>query len=323
MIRQAAQDDQDLLLRLMRAGAGRRPARQQVQAADYDWKTPHRFTGARREHLDQLAKRLTEKASAKLSAMFGAKLALAAEPVTEHYASELSGSEAQGSAYSVELTGEGGAAKGAIRIPAPTAVAWVGRLLGGSGAAGSDRDLSALEMDLLLDIFARLTEAVCTALADSGGKPVSRGARASKDGRLPGQDCDEYCRILLRPAGAQDDSGVSFLLLSDLLEGMSAGGREEAAPPPAELRQRIIGHLGTSPVLVTAHLGQSQVTMRDILALEAGDVLVLPQTFEDPVSVTVAGKAAFTGLLASCEGRYSLHITSCEDYSNSKAPGGQ
>jgi flagellar motor switch protein FliM len=61
-------------------------------------------------------------------------------------------------------------------------------------------------------------------------------------------------------------------------------------------------------VPVNVRIGTANVTMRDLLAMEPGDVLLLNERLSDSVFLTVAGETEFYGLLGKRQNRYAVKI---------------
>jgi flagellar motor switch protein FliM len=318
MIRQAIPSDQEIVARLLEAGAGRAPSTSDVQAVDYDWKTPHRFAGAGSPRLRDLAGKLVEKVSTKMSALFGEDVRMEIAAVGEHYAAGLGATDAgKGAGYAVTLLAETGDQRGQIVLPPRTALGWIGRMLGGAAAAGDpQRELSALETDLLLDALNALTDALSATLTEAGGKSLTRAAKIDKAGRPPGEESTEYVEVQVRRTGDKDDAGFSYLLFGEVLTGAILGTGGPSKQSPADLRNCIMGHLEAIPVQLTANVGHAEVRMREIVAMEPGDIVILSRKTDEPAELTVGGKPAFEGMIAKCEGDYALFITSCKNGSN-------
>jgi len=100
-------------------------------------------------------------------------------------------------------------------------------------------------------------------------------------------------------------------LTCDSLEGLAGAATGKAAPASAEaIRKALMAHLEQAPVTVRIRLGQSRVTISELMKLEAGDVLLLDKSVDQPAEVLVKDRLIMSGFPAACEGQYALQITS-------------
>ena len=74
------------------------------------------------------------------------------------------------------------------------------------------------------------------------------------------------------------------------------------------------------PVAAELRLGSARATMREVMALQAGDVMILQTRIDEPVELTVQGRLVMRGHLATCEGKYAVKISS---WAPSSGPAGQ
>jgi len=62
-------------------------------------------------------------------------------------------------------------------------------------------------------------------------------------------------------------------------------------------------------VPVTARLGTVILTIEDVMGLAVDDVVVLDQSPQEPIDVTIRGRSAFRGLPVQHQGRMAVLIT--------------
>jgi flagellar motor switch protein FliM len=187
--------------------------------------------------------------------------------------------------------------------------------LGTSGeGADADRQLSAVERGLLSDIVAAVANAVSAASRQAGG-PGFRHSEGPPQGEpdLPGEDFSEYCELSVRPSGSADERLLSVVILSDVLAGVCQGPAARKAERRAEdVTRDLLAHVNSATVVATARLGRLELSMRDILSLEPGDVLLMQQRVDEPIDLLVEGAVLLSGFPAKSSGKYALKIASAD-----------
>ena len=61
--------------------------------------------------------------------------------------------------------------------------------------------------------------------------------------------------------------------------------------------------------------------MRDVKALEPGDVLLFSRTLKDPIEILVMGNTVHMGYLAVCDGCYAVQIVERREWPRAKLQG--
>ncbi len=275
-------------------------------AQEYDWKRPCRFGQAQLEQLAAATGKLAEAAARRMGTLLRSTVELKAQPLEQLYAGAMR-QESQKDAnrcFGAALVRDG---KGCGRIDVAKGQArqWVARLLGGAeNGAAEEREMSDFERELLSDLHGALAAELSGALTGGGGRAVALGA-AGADVAVEGEEGAEYCRLAFM-AGDAKEPAVVVIVLSDLLEPLSgpkaAGQKPEAAA--AAMREHFSRVVLEAEVLA----GTAEVTMGQVLALEAGDVLLLSQRTNEPAKLLVEGKAVLLGTPVSCDGQYGLRI---------------
>ena len=80
-------------------------------------------------------------------------------------------------------------------------------------------------------------------------------------------------------------------------------------------------HLQTAPVMAF-WLGGAELSMKDAMAVEVGDVLLLGTGVGQPVDVLVQGRKLAGGLVVKNDGRYAIQVTGrVDDGADKKAQG--
>ncbi|MCD6365805.1 MAG: FliM/FliN family flagellar motor switch protein, partial [Planctomycetes bacterium] len=279
-------DEVNIIQHLLRV-AGNSPAGMtNADAADYDWTRPHRFGASRMEEVRSLADVAAQKLSQALAGELQMEVAIKAASTEEIYVSTLKKQGAGGEKLYYIGLNLSGAPCGYLSIAAPQAASWVARLLGG-GMSSGEREMSALELSLLTDVMSSLAQAVCGAFTSQGSGNVSAAKSVSTElDNIVGPDSDEYWAIAFSEGEDAGKSSITVALASDLIEaGPGGGSTSQDNRTPEALRAALTEFivLGNSQVTATVNIGSVTATVRDIAALEPGDVLVLDQHANDLV----------------------------------------
>lgn len=312
MSRQGPNLEPEMLRRLIEAAGASAPVDgDKVEAADYDWSAPRVFTPSQLQKLEEFTKLAAEGMSRGLTALFRCDdVVVQAAGLTQHYASNLRASAAELAEYCVPISNEGGRQCGLITLPAANAVEWVGRRLGNPAVdAAGGRELSDLENDLLLDIARVLTEAFSEVSRQSGGGAFRHVEKISKgDYDLPGGDGEPYLKMAFRPGESEANSAVSFIVGGDVLEPLAATAAQGGGLSAEDVRRALLGHLEQASVIATAELGNAAVTMREIMSLETGDVVLIQKKVGEPMELAVQGRKVLSGFPVKSSGRYAVRV---------------
>ena len=294
-----------------RAAAAPAPA----DAAEYDWTCPHRFTEAQRGRIDAFARQAAERLSEALAALLRTQTAFAPDPVAQRYASAVADTDAP--VYRVPLHDAAGERCGMAQLPVTQARGWVETLLGGAAATDDEeRKLSSLESDLLLDLVSAVVQSLASVSRETGGPDLRRGEAVMADAEPLDTPCgDEFCQLTFKATGDEASDEVTVFLRSELLDpiaGRTGAGGE--TPGPEQTRARLLDHLGNAPVEVAARLGAARISVRDLMSLEPGDVIILGTGASEPIAVAVEGQVAMRGAPASYHGHYAVQVMDPRDY---------
>ena len=300
--------DDDMLRKLLDA-AGERPGEAQGPAvSEFDWQSPCCFTLGQMQRLRELGAAVAKRLGEALAKLLRAETNL--EPVQVNLRYGKAAIDAFGACepYYVPLTDEGSAACGCLVMPAVAATKFVGKFLGATGdSATTGRKLSPLEQELLLDIVRAVANELSAELTSAG----SKGVRTGQLGRTAptGMDLAECCCFAMGSAGA-DTPLLAVVLQCGFVEGVfAASGLTPQKITPQETVQRLAAHLETAPVVATVSLGNAELSMKDVMALETGDVLLLSTKAGQPVDLLVQGQPVAYGLMVRNLDRYAMQIT--------------
>lgn len=270
---------------------------------DYDWTRPNILTHKQIEHLTQVAQKLAAQLEQALESIVRSKVDLSRQGVRQHYCQHLSGDEEHAGGYWLGLVDDSSKPCGAMWLAASSAVAWVSRLLGGAVAAdAAGRELSSLENSLLADICQALADAVA---AGFGGKGRMRAAGGvSRTMPAVGGECIE----IWLAAGASDCLAMCLVMDAPSLLAMT-NLEKPSRKAPEELRKDILAHLEGVPVVGEVWLGSGRLAVRDLMSLEAGDVILLETLVGQAVEMLIQGRPSVVGLPASRDGHYAIQVT--------------
>lgn len=306
--------EQDLvILERLRAQARRHgggaPAPAPVEAEDYDWGRPHHFAPAERRRLETFAQAAAERIARAVEELVRVDMPLTAAAPAECYAAATRTDDAK--AFHVPLRDAEGNPAGLLRLPVAMGLRCVAKLLGTDGQADRQpADLSALETALLLDLAAVMTRALSAASIRAGGPAFQHVEQVlPPEQALPGSPDLPLAAITLRAEGDADSGQIVFFVRSELLRTLvGPPGPKQAAVSPDQIREHLGQHLRQATVTVTASLGAGMVSVRDLMTLEPGDVLVLETQSDEPIAVAVEGQTAWRGRPTTFEGRYAVQV---------------
>jgi|GEM_PF-3891274 len=292
--------------RLLAAAGRRGPVEDGVEAVEYEWTSPHRFTPPQREHLAGFATDAARRMDRCLGGLLRGQWGLRAEPMREFYGPALRERLQGEGAYCVAIT-RGGQTVGLLALPAAAAMSVMQRLLGGGDEVEEGRELSALEQALFVDTMAELGRAISEALEAAGGPHLSRGEELHIGTfPLPGDVGTQFGGLVF--ASEQDDSKcLSVYLLSDLL-AESCPASEEQGGSGQSPEEEMLQHISMATVTATVEVGSATLSVRDIMDIEPGDVILLQREADGPVDLAYQGRLLLKGYPGRSEDHYALQV---------------
>lgn len=291
------------------AGADDRPIHADVEAQDYDWQAPVHFRGEQIAQLSRWSAGLARRLGQWLGERLRQEIALTADPAGQHFAHQIDEQSDKPAEFVLPLAAEGTAC-GRIGLARSPAAGWVARLLGGAGSGGDERELSDLETDLLTNTAAGLVELISAAAAERGGPKLALDGEISDEpADLPGGRDAEYCQFLFRSEEGEDPL-VRLAILCETLDPLvgAAGGQPVEKTPPEQARAFMKEHFERTSLTATALVASTEVTMRDVLEIQPGDVLLLPKLCDEAIDVCVDGRAVSRGFPVVSDGRLAVQI---------------
>lgn len=310
-------DDEIIQMMLNASPSGQQASMTDVDTTEYDWAVPHHFTSSRIRNLEAFAQKICETLARALSDVLRVETSFQTGLAREQYAGSLKSQTQDNKAYYLAFSTQDDRKCGYFSVAALEAVSWIANLLGGGGGGG-DREMSALEVSLLDDVAGSLVSEFCKTFASAGGQDIEAGKNVSTEPEdMLGGDDEEYFRITFRRAnegdeqesGQQGDDILSLVLASDVIETTLDSRESKAEKTPAQQLKDMEAHVGRVVMEASVLLGTATASIRDMAALEVGDVLILDKRVNEPVELLVQGKSVSAGLPATCDGQYAIQVT--------------
>ena len=283
-----------------------------TEATDYDWNVPCSFTSAQLDNLERFTARIATGITKKLSVQLHEEIQLRTDPLSQHYAGQLALLEGNADSYHFSLTREDGEQCGLVVIPSELARRWVGKALGGSETASDNEgEFSPLESALMRDVVVAVVEALSGEYRAVSGSVLQCGQQVSAEEALPEvRSEDEYCVLAFRVGEEKDQAVVSFVLASEVLvEAAGTGITTQAGDRPLDnSRENMLACIRQAPVTATVSLMTIHLSLRQVMNMEIGDVLIASKRVGEPLELCVGGKVVLSGHPVSCDGKYALQI---------------
>ena len=179
--------------------------------------------------------------------------------------------------------------------------------LGAAGASAiAARELSPLESSiaerLLTQAFARMSQAFGITAKDS--RLVSEPAELARIVRVDG----DRRRVAVR---LEITLGKDKLVLHFLLAGVTPPARKPAASPREKSAPRpsLPADIASTRVEISAVLGEMEIMLSDLLALEAGDLIPLAVAPGDAITLRIEGEPCGRARFGERDGRLAVRLT--------------
>ena len=286
----------------------------QVEATEYNWHEPHYFNSGQLQRLDDFAKTAAAAVAGKFSEFCRCELDVTIASTTQHFAYEFFNKTSDNKQKDYYLTFDNKQKQmcGLVGIPEQAATNWARQLLGDSESEkDSSRELSQLELSLLLDLVSALVK-VFSGLHESfdfhPAKSIVRGYWP-----LEMEGTEELSKISfdVKKAGSEKSFEIYFLILCSELEPIAGRAEEDSADFSAEdVSKMILGHLQEIPVLVTCQLASILLPFEEIMNLQVDDILLLDRRVDQPTELIVDGRTVYYGWPAKTADKYAVTIIS-------------
>ncbi|HUP04083.1 MAG TPA: FliM/FliN family flagellar motor switch protein [Bryobacteraceae bacterium] len=171
-----------------------------------------------------------------------------------------------------------------------------------SAPAGDPRPVTDIERHILRDVFDSVAKEMSAAWNPAG---IAFRWNAAAREPAPGQGAILVFECFL---SLGDVRGALFVAIPTFLARLSvlragSSSPEEPAPSP---REAILNAMRGAKVNVEAALSGAALRMEDLLALQPGDVVMLPQSAGAPVECRIGGVPKFAAELVTRGGRHAL-----------------
>ena len=177
-------------------------------------------------------------------------------------------------------------------------------------SADAAQGLSSLEHALVADIARAVTEAL--SLENSGLTARPSGDLITGTVPVNWDPMEELFKMSfgVRRTDASDQSEAVFVLPCAALAGPAGKTVGATAQTPgSDASGRVLQCLQELPVPVSACLGSVILSVEEVLGLAVDDVVVLDQSPQEPIDVTIQGRRAFRGFPVHHQGRMAVLIT--------------
>lgn len=283
-----------------------------IKATEYNWNQPHYFDRKQLNRLDDFTKKVARSMSVKFVDFCHSDYDVTVVSTEQHFAAELvdEAMESGQNDYYLAFDTDLDYPCGLICIPTQTAFVWATQLLGDpeSEVEDSGRDLSQLEESLLLDLLSALIKAFSQKYWDF--KPDKNLVRRLFPIELKGTE--EICKITFDVKKADQEKGAEayIMLRCNKLESVVGKAEEAVGSFSADdISKAILGHMQKMPVFITAQLASTALTLKEIMSLEVGDILLLDKKVNEPIELITSGRTALLGKPARLSGKNAVVIT--------------
>jgi flagellar motor switch protein FliM len=295
---------------LAAVGGDAQPAK---EVASRDFRQPRRLSTEAMVRVRRAAEAAVARAQLALSNSLGESRALRLVTVREVAAEGLLDEPALPlTAVEFEVAGQ----PGWLLWENLAAVVCIDRVLGGASASGTtERVLSRVERRMLVQFAGAVLRPFCAAL---GLEPASLSAPAEpaalrtwRDGESGGDN--HRLAVELTYEHAEDAQSTFLLYLpgirpgADLQLGPTANDESVPAPLPA-----LPAHLEEVRLELSVLLGEVELALDDLLALEVGDVIPLSTKVGEPLDVTIEGRRRGSAILGRHRGALAVRVQETE-----------
>jgi flagellar motor switch protein FliM len=283
------------------------PSRNSAAQA-FDWRCCRYFTLEQLAKINQFAETAAAACIDLFSRLYKGDCTVSVISTRQYFSSATPQADSETDDYYLPFGSDAKKPFGLLRIPQLSALTWAGLMLGGADAGKeTDRSLSRLEESFLADIASSLIGA----FAGAYGAVLQPGGPFYRDrSTVALQGSDEWLEIVFQTEKTDTPESAltaAFLVCCDKLEtvaGKTASAKEKLSE--AQIRSVMLGHIHQVPMSVRVELGTVMVAFKDVVNLQANDVLVLHQRVSGPVDVLVEDRVLFKGHPVQSGGRQAV-----------------
>ena len=286
--------------------------------ADYDWLSPQRFTQSQLDELEVFTRLASRRLSQTLTSMFRSDVHVSAGKPCQFFGSRLAQASIAQPEYWASINAAGSEQRvGYVSFAADSAGRWIANLLGAMASDVSEgQGLSSLEQDLLYDITVGMAQTFSDVLERACGLRIE-ATGSETFGELDFQESEEidaFCKLTFTSEGDKPLE-TSFVISVDFL-GAVVGAASPAKPDPAgsqAIQRELAAHLQHVPVVGHARLGSGMLTVRDMMELAPGDVVLIDRRADEPIDFLIKDKHVLSGYPCIAGLKYGLQIVADED----------
>ena len=275
-----------------------------TEVRPYDFKSPVRIMADQRKRLMDNQAALAKPLAEALAARLGTGCDLAFQDIAEG-ASERLFSTAFDPVFRLAPFAGGGQVY--VRIAAPLAQAVIDRLLGGVGTLREvEREPTEIESTLLGMIVASLRVAVAK-LWGVQGAPAHAPVYLSAEERHATESVEGASGVFSVLLG--DATGTLEVFFSHGEIARTLGLEDPSVVAAAHRGSMTWEHVSDVAVEMVVQWPPTPIRIRDLAALEVGDIVHLDHKLGDELIVLLGGRAAFRGYPGAVEDAFGVRIT--------------
>lgn len=272
-----------------------------VGVVSYDFCRPDRVSKDQLRALHFLHERFAVNVSTSLSAYLRAATEVTIVSAEQFLYSEFLMSLPDSTAfYGLEL--QPLRITGALEISPVVAFTVVERMLGGSGLSpGPSRPLTEIELNVVDTVVKVVLETLTDAWRSVRDVQFRVRARETRPQMLQVTDHNEIMILLVFDVRLAENRGALHLcfpasVVEEIAAGLTPGGANVQRPVTPTEAAWLHSHLSSVPLEVAAQL-ETRLSARELVALQPGEVIVLPHSVNDAIDVRVGDIRRYSGRL--------------------------
>ncbi len=279
-------------------------------APQYDWTQPHYFNRTQLNLLKNFAEKTVKKCGENFTEFFKSNFDTIVVSTTQHFANDIFAIDNKKNNYYVAFGEKNASPLGLLRIPLQSATKWTAKILGSEDSNDdSEKTLSNLEESLLMDAASVLVKAIAEAFGNERIHPAQNITKDIVPLELEG--CEEFYKITFssKMSDSQESSQVDFIMLSKELEPVAGRAwQDEINIKPKQIQNAMLNNFYNMPVTIEMQLSKVNLNFKQIMDLEAGDVLLLDKMAGEAADIIVEGRKLLSGWPAKSGGNYAAVI---------------
>ncbi|NLJ31998.1 MAG: flagellar motor switch protein FliM [Clostridiales bacterium] len=206
-----------------------------------------------------------------------------------------------------------------LELSRPVSFSIMDRMLGGSGSGYDlDRDYTEIELSLLEYLFRQMTPLLKNAWSNYMEITHTFDGIETNSRVIQSIPPDEAVALVVIEITIENIKGnMNVCLPSTSLEEIFRVFNSKYVKLPkkddpeteAKRKTSIINSLKPSPLVVSAVLGKTEISLHDLLQLQTGDIIPLDATVEqNSVTLNVQGSPWFTGIMGTKKKKYAVQV---------------